>query len=346
MVRSFPWALAALVWVGGLAAQASSSALRIIQVTPAEIVAGAQATLKISGEGFAPGAYVSFSSPGLRVVSTRRLSATVLEATVQAGALAQPGKTQLYVSDPDGASAETAFAILATGPPPQASAPSPAAPTHLASEIRSRSAGSPSISIVRPAQAAPGQQLKIKVLGKNFAKGARVAFSNPGILVDATQFVKTRELSASVHVATNAAAGSGSLFVVNPDGTEAEVPFAVYASLSANRGTAKSAISERFNVLNLGDAVSFLQSGGKKSGVLIVSGNKLEYDEGTKKVFTATASQVQEIAPNQFFGINTGTFHIILTSGKTYNFIASSLTPSATQTIVDSLQKAFRLAPP
>ncbi len=343
--------LAFLVCASGLAAQARGAALRILQVTPAEIAPATQVTLKISGEDFAPSAYVSFSSPGLRVLSTRRLSATELEATVQAGALAKPGQTQLFVSNPDGASAATAFTILSSASVPAASVPTTSIPSPstrgpVAGEVRSPSAGAPTISKIRPAQVAPGQQLKIKVSGKNFAKGARIAFSNPSILVNATQFEKPSELSASIQVAPNASTGPGSLFVINPDGAEAEVPFTVSAGSSASTHGTPSAASERFKVLNLGDAVSFLQTGGKTTGVLIVSGNKLEYDEGAKKVFAVNSNQIQEIAPNQFFGLNTGTFHIILTSGKTYNFIAASLIPSDTQAMVNALQKALRLGSP
>jgi hypothetical protein len=338
MKRGMLFSLAVLAWSAISLGQSAAgvpagSPLRISQVSPAQIVAGDEATLKISGQGFANGAYVSFSNPGLRVISTRRQSASSLQAKVQAGALAEPGEVTLYVSNPDGASARAAFTILgAASTPASSSAPA-------AGELRTTAAGSPIVSSIKPSKAAPGSRLKVQVAGKNFAKGVRVAFSNPAILVVGTDFIKSSQLSASVRVAANAAAGPGSLFVVNPDGTEAEVPFTV-------SGSAAAASSERFDVLNLGDAVSFLQSGGKARGVLIVSGNKLEYDEGAKKVFAVTASQVQEIAPNQFFGINTGTFHIILTSGKTYNFTAASLLPSATQAILNSLQKVFQSPPP
>ncbi len=342
MPRPVLLTLALLVGSGALSPRTGASLtppspLRIAHVIPAQIDAGAQATLRISGQGFAKGAYVSFSSPGVRVIRTRWQSASELEAEIEAGALAEPGAVNLYVSNPDGAAAEFAFTILAA-----ASTPAPSAPSPLPGEVRTPAPGSPVVSSVKPAAAAPGSHLKVQVVGKNFAAGAKVAFSNPGILVDATNFVKPSKLLASVRVAAGAATGPGSLFVINPDGTEAEVAFTVSGGLAGKAGAAAA----RFDVLNLGEALSLLQSGGQPHGVLIVSGNKLEYDQGTKKVFAVNSSQIQEVALNQFFGINTGTFHIILSSGKTYNFIAASLTPSATQTIVNSLQKAFRLGSP
>ena len=59
-------------------------------------------------------------------------------------------------------------------------------------------------------------------------------------------------------------------------------------------------------------------------------------------VFSAGAAEIEEIAPNVVFGINTATFHVILKSSKTYNFVGASLRPADTQAIVDSLRRALQ----
>jgi cellobiose-specific phosphotransferase system component IIA len=40
--------------------------------------------------------------------------------------------------------------------------------------------------------------------------------------------------------------------------------------------------------------------------------------------------------------VNTGTFHIILNSGQAHNFIAASLRPADSQSIIDALRKALK----
>ena len=67
---------------------------------------------------------------------------------------------------------------------------------------------------------------------------------------------------------------------------------------------------------------------------------KLKYLEAGKEVFSAAAADIKEIGLNTFLGVNTGTFHIILNSGKTFNFIAASLRPADSQSIVDALERA------
>ena len=75
----------------------------------------------------------------------------------------------------------------------------------------------------------------------------------------------------------------------------------------------------------------------------MVTARKLTYEESGKEVFSTPLSDIREVDANIIPGLNlnTGTFHIILTSGKTYNFIAGSLRPADSQSIVDSLRKAI-----
>jgi len=64
--------------------------------------------------------------------------------------------------------------------------------------------------------------------------------------------------------------------------------------------------------------------------------------EAGKEIFSAAAPDIKEIGLNTFLGVNTGTFHVILNSGKTYNFIAASLRPADGQSMVDALRQVLQ----
>lgn len=320
-----------------LAASAAAEAPpKISNIQPSQASPGSRTTVKITGENFLSGAYVSFSDPAIHVLATRRTSGTELEVDVAVGQIAKPESVVLYVSNPSGASAQTAFAI-APGAAEAQQGPQPSSPN------------SPVVTKVDPAQATPGSKQTVKVTGRNFREGAKVAFSNPGIRVLGTDFKKPTQLVAQIDVASNAPTGKTSLFVINPDDSEVEAGFEVGGGNSAQAGTATEKASpqantptQQWSVYNLGDATSILQNPGKAKGQLVVKGGNLEYEQDGKAVFTAKPSDIQEIAPNVFFGLNTGTFHIILNSGKTYNFVSSSLTPADTNSIIESLRSALK----
>jgi hypothetical protein len=351
-----------LAWGAAQAAVSPDATPGITSVQPSKARAGATVTLTIDGERFAQGAYVSFSDPAIHVLATRRLSDKRLEVDVAIGDKAPAELAHLYVANPAGTSAESTFAIVSSAPvaaQPAASAPgSPAAAETPASASASPApaepipagAAAPEVSKVDPSHVAAGSKASIKVTGKKFVKGAKVAFQNPGIRVLGTEFKKSTQLVAEIEVASNAATGKTSMFVVNPDDSEVETSFEVTAagsgssqsgSQKAAAGSAANTASQTFSVINLGDAISILQNPSKPRGTLVLAGGKLTYQEAGKDVFVAGPGEVKEVAPNILFGFNTSTFHIILNSGKTYNFVAASLTPSETAAIITALQKAF-----
>ncbi len=306
----------------------------IRQVQPSQAPAGGEVTVVIEGRNFSQGAYVSFSTPSVHAISTRRLSPTQLEAKLAINPKARPGPVSLYVSNPASSVAEAPFTI----------AVAPA-------EIKPSGSGTPEVTLIDPARAARGEQVDVKITGKNFVKGARVSFSNPGIRVLETSSPKSTELVARIQVAPNAAAGKGSLFVVNPDEREAEVAFEVGEGGPARPGGpgAPSAPStetgtpaaQRFEVINLGEGINILQNPNKPKGTLTVAGGVLKYEESGKEIFSAPKGEVKEVDANVIV-VNTGTFHIILNSGKTYNFVAASLHPADSQSIVSSLRAALK----
>jgi hypothetical protein len=333
-----------------------TAAAEISKVTPSSAAAGSTVTVEIEGGNFSAGVYVSFSTPAIRVVSTTRQDASKLQASLEVNPTAPAGPVTLYVSNPAGAAAQTSFTIL-----PPAGQPTPPAPTPAPVPAAPQTGkNAPTVTSVKPASLAPGSRTTIKIKGKGFADGASVSFSNPGVQVLATHFFKSSELEVDVQIAADAAAGSGSLFVVNPDDSEVEHPFEIAAGnptttlatttpapAAATTTTATSkgktgANEQTFEVYNLGEAKTIFQDPTQAKGTLILAGKELRYEEGGKVVFSAAAGEIQEIAPNIVFGINTTTFHVILRNSKTYNFVSASLRPADTQTIVDSLRRALQ----
>ncbi len=351
---------------------APDAAPQIQTVQPAQGAPGAEVNLTIEGANFSRGVYVSFSNPALRPVSTRRASADQLEVRVQIGAKALPGPVTLYVSNPASAAAQTTFMVMgdggtagatrSAGTSVQAYAASATAP--VAAEPAP--ADTPEVSSVEPSSVGRGSTIALKVKGKHFVEGVKVAFSNPAILVTRTDFKKATELTAYLQVAPDAEAGKTSLFVVNPDDSEVETQFEITtapptvsadaqppASSPATTQTstttrdksaagANGSAKQSFDVYNLGEAVSIFQSRGKAKGTLSVSGRSLQYEENGQAVFSAAAKEVKEIALTNIAGFSFGAFHVILNSGKMYNFMPASMRANDSQSIVDSLLKGLR----
>lgn len=61
-----------------------------------------------------------------------------------------------------------------------------------------------------------------------------------------------------------------------------------------------------------------------------------------KKSFRPPPRTSREIALTSISGFSFGAFHVILNSGKMYNFMPASLRANDSQSIVDSLLKALR----
>jgi IPT/TIG domain len=320
----------------------ADAAAKISKVTPNQCAVGSDVTVEIQGQNFSGGAYLSFSSPAVRVMVTERVDASTLRAKLQINPSAKPGKVTLYVSNPAGPAAETTFTILRSGatvPPPTTETETPSAPAKNAE---------PEVTSVTPSSAARSSGAEIKIKGKRFAEGVKVSFSNPGIQVLGTKLSKSSELTVEIQVAADAAVGETGLFVINPDDSEVEAKFEITeakgAAKTAGKGeTAKSVqAQESFEVFNLGEGISILQNPAKSKGTLSLVAGKLAYTEVGNEVFSVPLAEIKEVDGNSVFGVNTGTFHIILTSGKTYNFMAGTLRPADSQAIIDSLRHAMQ----
>lgn len=386
----------------------------IQQIDPNQAAPGTHVTVEIRGGNFSGGAYVSSVSPAIHVDSSKRISATQIEAQLSIGAAAQPSTISLLVSNPASRAAESAFKIVAgTSPPaPPSAPPAPAKPTEPAAPAPPASPGEanppappaparpsapaapgtppapsapsspappatpqapaappvpstppgPVVSTVDPPSVGPGFDLDLKITGKNFAQGAKVSFANPGIRVMGTSSPSNTELTVHIRVARDAKPGTASLFVINPDDTEVETPFEVSgkgvappsnppspatpsAPVSPSTPTAPPTIAApaatpgaRYDAIHLGSPSEVFQARGKVKGALVVTGGILQYQEDGKTMLNIQLSDIKEIKTSS---IATSTFHITLTSGKTYHFAPGSLRPSDARILVDELRKAL-----
>jgi len=90
----------------------------IQQIDPAQAAPGAHVTVVIHGSNFSGGAYVSSVSAAVHVDSSKRVSATQIEAQLSVNTSAQPSTVSLLVSNPASRAAESAFKIVAGATPP------------------------------------------------------------------------------------------------------------------------------------------------------------------------------------------------------------------------------------
>lgn len=326
----------------------------IQQVNPNQGAPGAHLTVTIQGRNFSQGAYVSSPGTSLRVESSKRVSATQLEAELSINGTAQPGTVSLLVSNPASRTTAAPFTI-ASGQAPAAPAAPPAPPAPVA-EIRPSAPATPEVTTpevtaVDPPRAAVGSDTTVKITGKNFVQGTKVSFANTGIRVLDTTASSSTELAVHIKVAPDAAPGATNLYVINPNEREVEARFEVAGKAPAAPTTpvapaapakTSSAATQRYEAYHLGNPAEIVQTRGKLKGALVLSSGKLRYEEGSKILFDVALSDIKEIEIVTFGGANLGAFHIILKSGKTYIFTPGSLHSSSdSQKIVDSLRKAL-----
>jgi hypothetical protein len=346
---------------------------QIQQTNPSQATPGAHVTVVIQGSNFSAGAYVSSVSAAVHVESSKRVSATQIGAQLSISASAHPSTVSLLVSNPASRAAETAFKIVAgearpapatpVAPAPPAAPPTPEvnpsapdtpvappAPSVPAAPVApapSAVTSGPEVTTIEPPSVGPGFDMDLKITGKNFVPGAKVSFANPGIRVMGVASPSTTELTVHIKVARDAAPGVTSLYVFNPDDREVENAFevtgkgAVTPSIPTSPGSPSipaSADTQRYEAFHLGNPAEIFQVRGKVKGALVVSSGIIRYQEDGKTLINISLSDIKEIRASS---VATATFHITVTSGKTYHFAPGSLRPSDARNLVDSLRKAL-----
>jgi hypothetical protein len=79
--------------------------MTVSSVTPTVLSQGAAQSVTISGSGFASGAVVSFSNPGVKVTSIMFVSSETLNVSVTVASSANVGASDVTVTNPAGSSA-------------------------------------------------------------------------------------------------------------------------------------------------------------------------------------------------------------------------------------------------
>jgi len=212
------------------------------------------------------------------------------------------------------------------------------------------------VTTVAPPRAGQGFDMDLKITGRNFAQGAKVSFANGGIRVLGITSSSSTELTVHIKVRSDATIGKASLFVINPDDSEAEASFEVTAKAAttpsnppapspsptpgspASPPTAASTATQRYDAFHLGNPAEVFQVHGKVKGALVVSAGTIKYQEDGKTLVNISISDIKEIKTSS---VATATFHVTLISGKTYHFAPGSLRPSDARSLVDSLRKSL-----
>ena len=211
-------------------------------------------------------------------------------------------------------------------------------------ETQPSEVGTPEVEAVDPPGAVRGSTLLVKVTGRNFGKGAKISFANTDIRVMETNDLSSTELTARIQVAPKAATGTTSLYVTNPNYRQAELPFQVVeaaiprTTTPPTPPTAAPSAELRFEVIHIKGKNILTPS--KIKGVLTWSKGKLRFEEGGQEVFAPTPAEIKEIDMNMVLGVSVNSFHVILSSGKKYDFWAASLKPAETRFMADSLKRA------
>ncbi len=105
--------------------------------------------------------------------------------------------------------------------------PSRRATPEVAPEVRPSPQATPEVIAVDPSQARRGSEVDLRMIGRNFFTSTSIGFLNPAIRVVELIVSGSTQISAHIQIPRDALVGTTSLYVYNPGGRRAEVPFTV-----------------------------------------------------------------------------------------------------------------------
>ena len=239
------------------------------------------------------------------------------------------------------------------GEPNPAALPAPAAPAAPSAPVTPdappapASPAGPEVAAVNPARVGQGFDVDLKITGHGFSPKAKVSFANQGVRLVGITTSSSTALTVHIKVAGDAAVGKSSLFVINPDDNEAEVPFEVVKKGTVAPppqnpnapGTVPAAdptLTQRFDAFHFGNPTEIFHTHGKVKGALVISEGTAKYQEDGKTLINISLSEIKDVKTSPMGG-----FRIIVNSGKTTHFAAASLKGSDARVIVDALEKAM-----
>ena len=237
--------------------------------------------------------------------------------------------------------------FMVTGNSPVAACPGAQGETAVSPDA------TPEVWQVKPNQTPAGSEVTFQVEGRNFAEGVRAeSESTEKVKITSVRRINDSKLEVKAAINAQAPAGDAGFYVRNPQGhgsgyggfgiTAAQAPAKPAAKTTVPATTQETGgAATKFEVFNLGEGINLLQNPNKSKGVLSVAGGKLKYEEGGKEVFSLAPSEIKEIDANSILGYNTGTIHVILNSGPTYNFAPASLSMTDGPKMLDGLKRAL-----
>ena len=235
----------------------TAPSISITSITPNQGLPGATVPVTITGSGFGAGTTVSLSGTGVSVSNVSISSATQLTATLTIVSGASLGGRDITVTTSGGGSATMTAGFTVVAPV--------------------------AVSSVTPNQGAVGATVPVTVNGSGFVTGATLSVGT-GISVSSLTVVSATSITATLTIASGAAAGSRGVTVTNPGGGSATLSggFTVVsavsvASVTPNKGTAGTAVPITIQGAGFatGATVSVSGTGVSSSSVTVVSATQI-----------------------------------------------------------------------
>jgi hypothetical protein len=267
----------------------------VTAATPSSRGQGATSqNIVVTGNFFLNGAAVSFSGTGITVNSTTFNSATQLTANITVGTTATLGARNVIVTNPAGGGTAGTCTNCFT--------------------VNAR----PGTFTLNPNTRGQGAVNQIVVItGTLFQNGATVAFSGTGITVNSVTFTSATQLTANISIAANAATGSRTVTVTNPDAGNRTGTFTVAAGpvpTAANpssraQGTTGNVVITGTGFVS-GATVAFSGTGVNVTGVTFNGATQLTAAVTIVAGAPAGARDVTVTNPNAGRGTCTGCFTV------------------------------------
>ena len=243
---------------GGASGQVTFTVLtpQQISINPASGVQGSSVPVTITGTGFAAGAQIGISNPGVTASNMVVVSATQITATLTIAANASPGAATVTVTVPGGISEHVIFTVLAP----------------------------PVLTSISPSSGVQGASVSVTLTGTGFVQGAQVSVSNSGVTVANVAVVSSTEITATFNISATAAAGAANVTVTVAGVTTAQVTFTVnlpaptLTSISAASAPQGSSVAVTLTGTNFvsGATIAAANSGITFTGIQVVSATEID----------------------------------------------------------------------
>ena len=143
----------------------------------------------------------------------------------------------------------------------------------------------PTLTSASPNTGTQGTSVPVTLTGTNFASGATVAVSNPGVTVSNVVMVNATQITATLSIAANATVGTANVSVTTAGGTSGTVSFSITAatpaptltSVTPNTGVQGTSVSVTLTGANFvsGATVAVSNPGVTVSNVVVVSATQI-----------------------------------------------------------------------